>query len=69
MICREHKEGMVVTFIGCTREQINWGGNTDPSGILKEGEEYIVTKIDERTAHTKLTLKDIKGRFNSVCFR
>ena len=68
MIYRKHEVGMTVKFIGCTREQINWGGNTDPKGLLKEGKEYIVAKIEEHSAHTKLTLKGVKGRFNSVCF-
>ncbi len=68
MINREHVIGMEVTFVGCSKEQIKWGGNDDPKGLLKKGNKYIVTHIESRSYHTKLSLKGIKGKFNSVCF-
>jgi hypothetical protein len=68
MICREHVVGMEVKFIGCSREQVRWGNNTDPKGLLKEGEKYIVKKIEEHSQHTKITLEGVKGKFNTACF-
>ncbi len=68
MINREHKIGMEVKFVGCSKEQIKWGGNDDPKGLLKNGNKYTVTHIEGHRWHTKLSLKGIKGKFNSVCF-
>ena len=68
MINREHYVGMTVKFIGCSRDQIKSGGNTDPKGLLKEGKEYIVKKLEIHPARTQLVLEGVKGKFNSVCF-
>jgi len=61
-------EGDIVVFIGCLKEQINWGNNDDPNGILIKNNTYIVEKIEVHSYHTKLTLKGVNGKFNSVCF-
>ena len=60
--------GDKVIYLGCTQEQINWGSNDDPRGLLIENNEYYVEKVDVHSYHTKLTLKGIRGNFNSVCF-
>jgi len=60
--------GNKVIYLGCTEEQTNWGGNDDPSKVLIEGCTYYIEKIEEHSWHTKLTLRNIPGRFNSVCF-
>lgn len=56
-----------VKYIGCTKEQIAWGNNDNPH-MLTVGSIYIVECVEVHSQHTKLTLKGISGRFNSVCF-
>ncbi len=60
--------GDKVKFIGCSKEQINWGNNDSPDGILDVGKDYIVEYVEGHTWHTKITLKGMPGRYNSVCF-
>jgi hypothetical protein len=62
------RAGNNVKFIGCSKEQIAWGNNDDPTGILIVGDKYYVEKVEVHSQHTKLTLRGICGRFNSVCF-
>ena len=64
----QHHKGDKVKFVGCTKEQIDWGNNDDPKNLLHEKEIYIIDDIDVHKSHTKLTLQGIKGSFNSVCF-
>ena len=62
------KIGDVVTYVGCTREQINWGSNDSPIGILMEGEKYLIADIETHSMHTKISLSGFVGKYNSVCF-
>lgn len=62
------KQGDIVAYIGCSIEQIKWGGNDSPEGILNIGQQYVVEKVEPHTWHTKIHLKGIPGRYNSVCF-
>ena len=62
------REGDYVKFIGCTREQINWGNNTDPEDLLIQGGVYFVQQMIVKSSHTKLILRGVEGKFNSVCF-
>jgi len=62
------RAGNNVKFIGCSKEQIAWGNNDDPTGILIVGDKYYVEKVEIRSQHTKLTFRGICGIFNSVCF-
>lgn len=63
------RAGQTVRFIGCSQEQVAWGiGNTDPKGILIVGDKYYVEKVEVHSYHTKLHLRGITGKFNSVCF-
>jgi hypothetical protein len=62
------KEGDYVKFIGCTRDQVNWGNNTDPEGLLIHGGVYFVESMIVKSSHTKLILRGVSGKFNSVCF-
>jgi len=64
----QYDVGDRVKFVGCSKEQINWGGNDDPKRLLREDNIYIINKIEAHTYHTKLMLEGVKGRFNSVCF-
>lgn len=57
-----------VKFIGCSKEQINWGSNDDPNGLLFSFYTYYVEKVDVHSQHTKIELRGVKGKFNSVCF-
>lgn len=61
------KKGDNVKYLGCIKEQIAWGNNDDPF-MLNIGDVYIVEHVEIHSQHTKLTLKGISGRFNSVCF-
>ena len=62
------KVGDKVKFTGCTKEQIQWGNNDDPNPSLRLNDLYYVDGVEIRSQHTKLELKGINGRFNSVCF-
>jgi hypothetical protein len=65
---REIREGDYVKFVGCTKEQINWGNNTDPNDLLVHGGIYFVQQMIIKSSHTKLILRGVEGKFNSVCF-
>jgi hypothetical protein len=65
---REIKEGDYVKFVGCTREQVNWGNNTDPENLLVPGGVYFVQQMIVKSSHSKLILRGVEGKFNSVCF-
>ena len=62
------KYGDIVKFLGCSQEQIRWGSNDDPTGILIVGDKYFVEKVNVHSQHTKVELRGVKGKFNSVCF-
>ena len=62
------RAGNTVKFISCLKEQIQWGNNTDPKDILIVGDKYYVEHVEEHSYHTKLTLRGVSGKFNSVCF-
>lgn len=58
-----------VQYLGCSPEQIRWGNNDDPSAYCEYGYVYHVAYVDIRSSHTKIMLKGIPGKFNSVCFQ
>jgi len=60
--------GDTVRYIGCTNEQVNWGSNDDPRSFLIIGREYIVENVEVHSSHTKVSLRNKWGKFNSVCF-
>lgn len=55
-------------YTGATDEQVAWGGDTDPRGLLVEGQAYEVEKERVHSWHTKWKLVGVDGWFNSVCF-
>lgn len=57
-----------VRYIGCTDHQVNWGNNDDPRSFLIVGREYIVESVEVHSQHTKISLRNKWGKFNSVCF-
>ena len=62
------KAGDYVKFLGCSLEQIRWGNNDDPNPILFVGDKYYVEHVHIHSQHTKIELRGVKGKFNSVCF-
>jgi len=62
------KAGKTVKFLGCTEEQIAWGNNDDPNSILFRNDLYYVEHVEVHSNHTKIELRGVKGKFNSVCF-
>lgn len=62
------RAGNYVKYIGCSKEQIAWGNNDDPNSVLFLNDIYYVEKVEVHSQHTKLTLRGIYGKFNSVCF-
>lgn len=64
----EIRSGITVKYIGCSQEQINWGNNDDPRDILFVGDKYHVEHVEHHPYHTKIELRGVKGKFNSVCF-
>jgi hypothetical protein len=66
----EHfKAGDKVRYTGSIEEQVRWGNNDNPVGILIEGDTYFVERVEVHTWHTKLYLRGVYGKFNSVCFK
>ena len=64
---RDIEEGDYVKFTGCSREQVNWGNNTDPDPLLVYGGVYYVQELIVKSSHSKLVLRGVEGKFNSVC--
>jgi hypothetical protein len=59
---------MVYTGEACD-DQVRWGGNDDPRGLLEQGKAYDVEKIEVHSYHTKVFLVEFPGKkFNSVHF-
>jgi len=67
-LSKKIEKGDFVKFSGCTKEQVNWGCNTDPEGLLVYGGVYYVNEVIVKSSHTKLVLRGVEGKFNSVCF-
>jgi hypothetical protein len=58
-----------VIYKGASDDQVKWGSNDDPRGLLVEGEMYTVEKEEVHSWHTKIYLAEHPGKkFNSVCF-
>ena len=62
------KVGDEVKYLGSIEEQVRWGSNDNPKGLLFEGDIYYVERVEIHSWHTKLYLRGIRGKFNSVCF-
>ena len=62
------KVGDTVKFLGCSKEQIQWGNNDNPNGLLFVGDKFHVEHVYVHAQHTKIELRGVKGKFNSVCF-
>lgn len=64
----ELRAGDTVKFLGCTKEQVQWGNNDDPGLQLFVGDKFYVERVHRHSQHTKIELRGVKGKFNSVCF-
>jgi len=62
------KSGDKAKYTGSIEEQVRWGNNDNPAGVLIEGNVYYVERVEIHTWHTKLYLRGVYGKFNSVCF-
>lgn len=52
-----------------TDEQVRWGSNDDPRGLLEPGKIYTIADVEVHSYHTKIYLVDFPGlKFNSVHF-
>ena len=65
----EIRAGKTVKFLGCSKEQIAWGNNDDPNPSLFVNNLYYVEHVEVHSNHTKIELRGVKGKFNSVCFQ
>ena len=63
------KKGDRVIYLGTFDEQVNLGSNDDPRNILIEGDIYQIEKVEVHSWHTKISLRGIQGKFNSVSFK
>ena len=63
------KSSNKVSYTGCSKEQISWGSNDDPSTVLTMGDIYTIRKVEVHKWHTKIELREFPGKmFNSTCF-
>ena len=61
------KVGDTVEYIGCSPEQVAWGNCDRPIHCIV-GKKYVVERVEEHNQHTKIELRNMVGKFNSVCF-
>lgn len=62
------KKGDRVLYIGTDDDQVNYGSNDDPRNVLIEGDIYQIEKVEVHSWHSKISLRGVKGKFNSVSF-
>lgn len=61
--------GTKVIYRGATDEQVNWGSNDDPRGLLEKGATYTVYRTEIHSWHTKVFLVEFPDKkFNSAHF-
>jgi hypothetical protein len=60
---------MKTKYTKATDEQVKWGSNDDPRGLLEPGKEYEIEGIEMHSWHSKIHLKEFPGKkFNSSSF-
>ena len=62
------KAGVAVTYLGCSDDQVTYGGHSDPRGLFIVGNQYIVSDINISSWYSDIYFDGIDGGFNSVCF-
>lgn len=68
LLVANFKRGDRVIYLGTCDEQVNLGSNDDPRNILIEGDIYQIEKVEVHSWHTKISLRGVNGKFNSVSF-
>ena len=59
--------GDIVTYNGYIPEQVCWGSNDTPY-MLIVGRQYTIDYVEPHSSYTKVGIKGVVGRFNSVHF-
>ena len=62
------KKGDNVRYLGYTQEQVRWGNNDCPYMLILD-RTYEISDVEVHRQHTKVQLKGILGKFNSVHFQ
>lgn len=62
------KKGDIVKYISATTNQVQWGNNSDPRGILIEFDLYELESVETYNYNAKLKLVGIFGQLNSAHF-
>ena len=62
------KIGDIVKYTGASDGQKNYGRYTGNWNSIYVGFDYKVSDIEVHSWHTAITLENIEGTFNSVCF-
>lgn len=62
------KKGDNVRYLGYTQEQVRWGNNDCPYMLILD-RIYEISDVEVHRQHTKVQLKGILGKFNSVHFQ
>jgi len=62
------KKGDNVRYLGYTQEQVRWGNNDCPYMLILD-RIYEISDVEVHRHHTKVQLKGILGKFNSVHFQ
>ena len=58
-----------VKYVGASTEQVNWGSNDDPRGVLVKGKRYALLREEVHSWHTKYILRVFPDKkFNSASF-
>jgi len=57
-----------VRYLGYTKEQVLWGNNDTPYMLILD-RIYEIANVKVHRQHTKVQLKGIIGKFNSVHFQ
>jgi hypothetical protein len=64
----EARHGDCVVYHGSTQSQVNYGGHSDPRGVLKVGNAYRVENVVVEEWSSNISLEGYRGKFNTVCF-
>ena len=59
--------GDTVTFTGWIKEQVRWGGNDTPYMLIID-RQYEIDYVERHSSHTKVGVRGVIGRFNSIHF-
>ena len=58
--------GETMTYVGGSDTALIHG---DDTSVLTVGQSYVIEDVFPFNFHTKVSLKDLSGKFNSICFK